>query len=379
VSQVSAALSRAATGLPAMDRAARLVRLRSCMEREGCDALLVTNRVNVRYLVGFTGSAGMLLVSADAVLLTTDGRYRSQAEEELAAAGLEADLEIGGGDAQREAVSKAASAHGRVALEAAHVTWARQRAMAAAWFPEAELVATDGLVEGLREIKDAGEVARIEAAASIADAALHSVKAALDPGLTEAEVALALDIEMRRRGSEGTAFETIVAAGPNSAKPHARPTGHPVGRGQPLVMDFGAVVDGYRSDMTRTFCLGDPEPWLARLVDVVAEAQREGVASVRPERPAKEVDQVCREAIAGAGWADSFVHGTGHGVGLDIHEAPALAATSAATLSAGQVVTVEPGVYLRSQGGVRIEDTVVVTEHGSRVLTSAPKDLVISG
>ncbi|MDP9386444.1 MAG: aminopeptidase P family protein, partial [Actinomycetota bacterium] len=279
----------------------------------------------------------------------------------------------------REALAAAAAGIRRVGLEAGSVTWARQRAFATEWFPDAELVPTEALVEGLRRVKDAGEVARIEAAARIADEALAAVKPLLAGGVTEAEVALALDTEMRRRGAAGSSFETIVASGPNGAKPHARPSSRRIEEGELVVMDFGAVVDGYCSDMTRTLCVGSPRSaTLARMVEVVADSQRAGVEAVRAGQPAADVDRACREVIAAAGWADAFLHSTGHGVGLDIHEAPTVSATSGDTLATGYVVTVEPGVYLPEHGGVRIEDTVVVTGDGCRPLTLAPKDLVIA-
>lgn len=363
--------------LPAMDVAGRLERLRRRLEDAGCPALLVTNPVNVRYLTGFTGSAALLLVLPDGLAFATDGRYRDQAAEELAGAGVEAAVHVANGTGQRDALTRAAAGLTRLGLEATHVTWARQRAFAAEWFPGAELVPTEGLVEELRRVKDAGEVARVAEAARIADDALAVVRPLLAEGVTEAEVALALDFEIRRLGAAGNSFETIVASGPNGAKPHARPTARRLHGGELVVLDFGAVVDGYCSDMTRTVPVGEPaSPTLRRMVEVVAESQRVGVAAVRAGQPAADVDRACREVIADAGWGDAFLHSTGHGVGLDIHEAPSVSATSGDTLAAGYVVTVEPGVYLPDQGGVRIEDTVVVTDGGCRTLTNAPKDLV---
>ncbi|MGH3849429.1 MAG: M24 family metallopeptidase, partial [Pseudonocardiaceae bacterium] len=265
-----------------------------------------------------------------------------------------------------------------LALEAGDVTWARQRRLTTDWFTGVELVPTEGLVETLRQIKDAGEIARMAAAAEIADRALAQVRPRLAEGITEREIALELDFAMRRGGAEGSSFETIVASGPNGAKPHARPGDRRVQPGELVVIDFGALVDGYCSDMTRTLCVGPPaSPVAARMVEVVAESQLAGVAAVRAGATTKEVDEACRSIIAEAGWADAFLHGTGHGVGLEIHEDPRVASTSEEVLAAGQVVTVEPGVYLSDIGGVRIEDTVVVTEHGCRILTNAPKELVI--
>jgi len=365
--------------LPAMDVAARLPRLRERMAEAGCPALLVSTLANVRYLTGFSGSAALLLVLPDELVLGTDGRYEFQSAEQLAAAGVEARVAVGNVAAQRTALAEAAGPVTRLGLEAADVTWARQRSFESEWFPGTELVPTEGLVEGLRRVKDDGEVARMAAAAGIADAALAVVRPELIGGITEAELALALDSEMRRHGASGCSFDTIVASGPNGAKPHARPSDRRIHDGELVVIDFGAVVDGYCSDMTRTVSVGPPHSHtLARMVEVVARSQEAGVAAVRAGRAAAEIDQVCREVIAEAGWADAFVHSTGHGVGLDIHEAPTVSATSGDTLAAGYVVTVEPGVYLPGLGGVRIEDTVVVTDDGCRPLTLAPKDLVVA-
>ncbi|MEA2702538.1 MAG: hypothetical protein QOD63_483 [Actinomycetota bacterium] len=371
-----------------MDVVGRIPRVRELLDGAACDALLVTSLVNIRYLTGFTGSAAIVLVTPDSVVFVTDGRYAEQSAEQLTAAGVGAAIEIGlTGAAQRDALQAAVAAAGiaRLGLEADDVTWARQRRFADDWFPAAELVATEGLVEGLRRVKDAGEVARMAEAARIADAALAAVRNRLAARFlrvadrpTEQDVAVELDFEMRRLGASGSSFETIVASGPNGAKPHHRPDGRPIGPGELVVVDFGAVVDGYCSDMTRTLCVGEPaSPVAARMVEVVAASQRAGVAAVRAGVEGKAVDGVCRAVIAEAGWADAFVHGTGHGVGLEIHEAPQVASTSLDTLAAGHVVTVEPGVYLREHGGVRIEDTVVVTADGCTVLTNAPKDLVI--
>jgi Xaa-Pro aminopeptidase len=363
-----------------MDVAGRASRLRERLSDAGCDALLVTRMVNVRYLTGFSGSAALLLVRPDDLLFVTDGRYRDQSAEELAAAGVDAEIEVGiTGAAQKELLQQAAAGIGRLGLEAESVTWGQQRRFASEWFPEAELVPTEGLVEDLRRVKDAGEVERMAAAAAAADAALALVRSRLADHPTEEEFAIELDFEMRRQGASGPSFETIVASGPNGAKPHHRPSDRRIQAGELIVLDFGAIVDGYCSDMTRTLCVGEPSSDTARrMVEVVADSQRAGVAAVRAGAEAKAVDEACRSLIADAGWADAFLHSTGHGVGLEIHEAPRVASTSPDTLVAGQVVTVEPGVYLPDVGGVRIEDTVVVTDDGCRVLTNAPKELVVA-
>jgi Xaa-Pro aminopeptidase len=376
------------TQLPALDVAGRIDRLRERFDEArpggpgdspgGIDALFVTRLVNVRYLTGFTGSAALLLVGPDEVLFVTDGRYRDQAADQLAAAGVPARIEISGADQKRIVHDAAAAAgYGWVGLEAHGVTWSQQRAFASEWFPGAELVATEGLVEGLRRVKDAGEVARIRAACAIADTAFANVRPLLTGRPTEIDFALDLEFEMRRLGAAAMSFEPIVAAGPNGAKPHARPSERHIGPGELLVLDFGCMVDGYCSDMTRTVSVGDPGPEARRMYEVVAESQRAGREAVREGVDCAAVDKACRDVIAEAGWADAFLHGTGHGVGLEIHEDPRVAATGKGSLAAGYVVTVEPGVYLTGIGGVRIEDTVVVTPDGCEILTGSPRDLVI--
>ncbi len=216
------------------------------------------------------------------------------------------------------------------------------------------------------------------AAAAVADGALAACRSMLAEGISESDFAVALDFEMRK-DSDGPSFETIVASGPNGAKPHHRPTDRRIEAGELVVVDFGAQVDGYCSDMTRTFCVGGPaSPTARRMVEVVARSQQAGVAAVAGGVRAQVVDEACRSVIQEAGWADAFLHSTGHGVGLEIHEAPRVASTSTDTLEPGYVVTVEPGVYLPEHGGVRIEDTVVVTAEGCRTLTNAPKDLILT-
>ena len=364
--------------LAAMDVAGRAPRLRAGFAEAGIEALLVTKLVNLRYLLGFTGSAGMAVVAADELVLVTDGRYRDQAAEQLAAAGVAARILISNAD-QRELVSEVVRSSGlaRLGLEADAVTWGEQRAFAETWFPAVELVPTSGLVEGLRLVKDDGEVARIAAAAAVADAALANVRHRLVDGLSEQEFGLALDTEIRSLGATGTSFETIVGSGPNGAKPHHRPSTRRIERGDLVVLDFGAVVDGYCSDMTRTVMVGDPSPTQQRMLEVVTAAQQAGVDAVAAGVAASAVDAACRQVITDAGWGEAFLHATGHGVGLEIHEAPRVAATADATLAPGLVVTVEPGVYLPDHGGVRVEDTLVVTNGGCRALTLTPKTTAV--
>lgn len=367
----------AATGLAPMSTPDRAGRLRPLLEGAGCEALLVTGLANVRYLCGFSGSAGMLWVGPDELVLVTDGRYRSQAATELASAGVEAHVEAWPAYEQPGVLAKLSSGLGRVGLESHQVSWARQREWGAGWAAGTELLPTTGLVEGLRAVKDRGELARLAVAAGISDAALAAASDLFRPGASERELARALDWEMRSLGADGPAFETIVGSGPNGAEPHHHPGARPLQEGDTVVVDFGARLDGYCSDMTRTLVVGPAarvHPQLRRAAQVVLAAQDAGLAAVRAGAGGREVDRACREVVGAAGMSDLFVHGTGHGVGLDIHEAPGLGLSSTDILSSGQVVTVEPGVYIPGLGGVRTEDTVLVTEAGCQVLTLTPKD-----
>jgi len=357
-----------------MDVADRSGRLRAALAGAGCDALLVTNLTNIRYLTGFTGSAALVLVTAEDMVLVTDGRYRDQASAQIEAAGVAASVQIGrSSDEQRDLLAAPVGAVARLGLEAEAVTWAQQRRFASTWFPGTELVATEDVVEDLRRVKDAGEVGRIEAACAMADAALAAIRHRLGEAATEAEVALELEWQMRRLGADGPSFDTIVASGPNGAMPHHRAGERRITDGDLVVIDFGALVDGYHSDMTRTLMVGEPTATQRRMFDTVQAAQAAGVAAVGPGVDVRTVDEACREVLREAGWEAAFLHGTGHGVGLDIHESPRVSATAAGSLADGHVVTVEPGVYFPEHGGVRIEDTVVVTAEGCRTLTLAPK------
>jgi len=352
--------------------------VRDAIAHAGCDALLVTRLVNIRWLTGFTGSAALLLVMPEDLIFVSDGRYGEQARDQLSAAGVVATIEIElSMAAQRDVLRAHARSIQRLALEADGVTWAQQRAFAAEWFPDAELVPTEGLIDRERQVKDDGEIARITLAAAIADESLAAILPMLRLRPTEQAFALELDTEIRRRGAEGTSFETIVGSGPNGAKPHARPGSRVIGEGDLVVVDFGAKVDGYCSDMTRTFSIGEPSSTHARMLAVVGEAQRAGVAAVRAGVAVSAVDAAARDVIAAAGWGDAFTHPTGHALGLEIHEHPRVASTVDHTLVVGNVVTVEPGVYLPDHGGVRIEDTVLVTSDGCQPLTHAPKLTVI--
>lgn len=343
------------------------------------DAMLVTDLVNIRYLSGFTGSNAALLVFADDTppVLATDSRYITQAARQAPDVDLVIDRSCG-----RRLVGTALDCRARrIGFESHVVTVAGFDALAAvvADTPGVELVRTAGEVEALREVKDDGEVALLQRACAAADAALTALidGGGLRPGRAERAVARELEALMLDHGADGPSFETIVAAGANSAVPHHRPTDAVLQRGDFVKIDFGALVGGYHSDMTRTFVLGAAAAWQREIYLLVAHAQQAGREALRPGAQLCEVDAAARGVIAAAGYAEQFGHGLGHGVGLQIHEAPGIGSASAGTLRAGSVVTVEPGVYLPDRGGVRIEDTLVVGERAPELLTRFPKDLVI--
>jgi Xaa-Pro aminopeptidase len=364
--------------LPPLETSGRAAAVRAVLaERAGdaeCDALVVTDLTNVRWLTGFTGSAGRAVVLPDEVVLVTDGRYGDQATAQLAAAGVDASVMVGQTQAElRDHLAAATAGVARLGFEAEHLTVAEHGRLGGAL--ASTLVPTSGVVESRRRTKDAGEVARIEAACAIASEALTDVLDLLAAEPTEAEFALTLDRRMEDLGAQGPSFPTIVASGSNAARPHHRAGPRRIAAGDTVVIDFGALVDGYHSDMTRTVILGGADPLQAEVFEVVRAAQAAGVAAVAAGVPTQEVDRTCRDAIATAGWGEWFTHGTGHGVGLLIHETPWLTRSVEDVLQVADVVTVEPGVYRGDFGGVRIEDTVVVTTDGCRPLTLTPKDL----
>lgn len=348
--------------------------MRAGLAESGTEALLVTDLVNLRWLSGFTGSAGRAVVLPDELVLVVDGRYGDQAVAQLADHGVAGRVLVGRTQTElRDLLTTAVSAIGRLGFEAEHVTWAEHGRLGSTLAPE--LVPTTGLVERERRAKDDGELARIERAAAIAGEALADVLSLLDDEPTERTFALALDDRMRGLGAEGPSFDTIVAAGPNSALPHHRPDDRRIRPGDSLICDFGALVEGYHSDMTRTALLGDVDERLVEAYAAVEVAHAAGVAAVCAGITGAALDAVCRESLAAAGLGEWFSHGTGHGVGLLIHEIPWATSSSTDTLQVRDVVTVEPGVYRRDLGGIRIEDTVVVTPDGCRPLTHTPKDL----
>jgi Xaa-Pro aminopeptidase len=358
--------------------AERRDKLRAVAAERGLDAVLVTNLLNVRYLTGFTGSNGALLVRTDgADLFGTDGRYTTQAGTQVP------DVELLVDRATVPALARAAVQRGTGLLgyESHDLTVdglaALEKVLADAG--GAELASVRCAVEAQRVIKDEDEVESLRRACAVADQALAELAAegALRPGRTELEVGRELDARMLRLGAEAVSFETIVATGANSAIPHHRPDATVLRDGDFLKLDFGATVDGYHSDMTRTVVLGHAADWQREIYELVAASQAAGRAALAVGADVVAVDAAAREVIAAAGHAEHFTHGLGHGVGLEIHEAPGLGQQGAGSLAAGMAVTVEPGVYLPGHGGVRIEDTLIVTDDEPELLTLTSKELLV--
>ena len=352
----------------------RLRALRKAMRRRGLSALAVTDMKNVRYLTGFTGSAGACLVSMRSAVFITDFRYRAQAAKEAAPEYRRAEHSSLIEGLARETRRIRADA---LAFEEDRLTYGafrRMRKLAKG----VRLKPTSGLAADLRLRKDSGEIQKLRRGARINAEALGDAVNAIRPGRTESEIALDLEATMRRRGASGPAFDTIVASGPRSALPHGVASSRKIKKGDLVTIDFGAVVSGYHADTTRVFSLGKPSPRGEKIYHIVLEAQMAAVEAVRPGVSCGHVDKAARDIIKRYGYGDAFGHGTGHGLGLDIHEAPRLGPGVKEELKPGMVVTVEPGIYLHGWGGVRIEDMVLVTERGKQVLTrSITKELIV--
>ncbi|HKS46787.1 MAG TPA: Xaa-Pro peptidase family protein [Amycolatopsis sp.] len=353
--------------------------LRELLHEADVDALLVTDLLNIRYLTGFTGSNAALLLHAGSdkeTVFCTDGRYATQSAGEVP------DLErVLDRDSARALLSRAdeqGASYRRTGFESHHVSVEDYEAFSAL-AGGIELRRAPGLVERLRLVKDATEIESLRMACAAADRALADLleHGGIRPGRTEREVARDLETRMLDYGSSGPSFDSIVAAGANSAIPHHRPTGKVLAAGEFVKLDFGATVDGYHSDMTRTVVLGRPVDWQREVYELVYRAQAAGRAAVLPGSEVVEVDKAARQVIEQGGHGDEFSHGLGHGVGLQIHEAPRLARNGAGTLSVGMTVTVEPGVYIAGRGGVRIEDTLVVRDSTAELLTLSSKELVV--
>ncbi len=349
---------------------------------DAVDALMVTNLDNIRALTGFTGSAARLLVGTEHSWLITDARYEERAADELRGALCDADVVVRRSVADQNSwlvEELRAQTIARLGLEAGSITWAAQRQLAALVDDLlVVLVPVSNLVERLRRTKSNAEVTRTARAAAIADVALATVLPLLTTGLTERAFQRALDDAMLAHGADAISFDTIIASGPNGSRPHHEPGNRIITEGDAVICDFGALIDGYHSDMTRTVFVGEPSKAQMRHFDAVRQAHDNAAAAIIPGIACSELHAIAQAACDDAGWGEFFTHGLGHGTGLVIHELPWLGPTSVNAIADGDLVTIEPGIYLPGSGGVRIEDLYVVTADGPIALTRAPVDLVVS-
>jgi Xaa-Pro aminopeptidase len=362
-----------------MNEASRLRALRGKMAEQEIEALLITHLADVHYLCAFTGSNAALIVTAKKAVLFTDGRYTAQARQETQGARVV----IAKKSALKEACALLESLLGRkaqAAYDPEHTTVADLATMRSAisggrrrgFFVPLERP----VVSELRMVKDADELKRMTEAAVLGNRIFDAILPHIQTGVPETEIAASLEFFARSMGAEGMSFETIVASGPRSALPHGRATSHKTPRNGFVTLDFGVILKGYCSDMTRTVCVGKPGAAERSAYDAVLDAQEAAVAAVRSGATCGEVDEAARGTLRRAGLAKYFTHSTGHGVGLEIHESPRVGAGQTMELKPGMVITIEPGIYMPGKFGIRIEDMVVVTEHGARVLTPVTKALI---
>ncbi len=352
----------------------RIARLREQMAGRSFDTLLITDLSNVFYLTGFTGSAGVAVVALANEYILVDPRYTAQAKAECPACRV---VEY---SAKPTSVAIGELLNDlrpdRVGYEADHVSVSLYRSIRAQVEPSISMRSTRGVVEQLRRIKGADEIAIIQEACKIVDDTFSSLVREIKVGMTEKETALLVDMTLRRLGADKEAFDTIAASGSRAASPHASPTDSVLECGALLKLDFGARYRNYNSDITRTVCLGEPDGKQREIYNIVLEAQLRAIDAVAPGKPGHDVDSVAREYIASKGYGANFGHGLGHGLGIDVHDGPALSQTSDVVLEPGMVVTVEPGIYIDGWGGIRIEDDVLVTESGHAILTHSTKELL---
>ncbi|WP_302104757.1 M24 family metallopeptidase [Polycladomyces zharkentensis] len=351
----------------------RIDRLRERLKEQDLEALLVTHPMNRRYLTGFTGTAGMVLVTEKEAKLLVDFRYVEQAQKQAP----HLDVVRVGGEPFRTVAGLCREWNvSRLAFEQDHLVYARAEKLKSI-LDGVEVVPVSNMVEKLRETKDADELETLRRAARIVDEVFAEILKEIRPGLRERDIAFRLEFLMREKGADSSSFDIIVASGPRSALPHGVASDRVLEKGDLVTLDFGALYEGYCSDITRTIVLGKPNERQREIYDIVLHAQQAALEAVRPGVTGRDVDKVARDIITDRGYGEQFGHSTGHGIGLEIHEAPTLSVNGETVLQSGMVVTVEPGIYLPGFGGVRIEDDVVVTEQGKEVLTHSPKNLIV--
>lgn len=350
----------------------RIDRLRKRMTEEQVPALLITNETNRRYMTGFTGSAGYVVITENRAVLLTDFRYMTQAPAQATAFEV---VEHAPKHAETIAAIMAEEGLHQLGFEQHDLTYSAYQNYVSA-LPGIELVPTDGWIEALRMIKDQDEIAILKEAAQLADRTFSHVLSILKPGIMEQELALEIEMFVRRNGASSTSFETIVASGERSALPHGKASDRVLGNHEFVKFDFGALYKGYCSDITRTVMLGTPTDKHKEIYSIVLEAQLAALDGIKPGMTGKEADSIAREVIKKHGYGDYFGHGLGHAIGMEIHEAPRLSPAGEIVLQPGMTVTVEPGIYLPGFGGVRIEDDIIITESGIEVITGSTKELI---
>lgn len=357
----------------------RIEKVRAKMGEMGIDSMLISHPDNRRYLSGFSGhdqppldTAGFLLIGPKDICLITDGRYNIQAAGELAPELGVTVVVRSGKIAPTLAEQISARSYKKLGFETAHLIHLWWRALDKS-LPDTDLVPVQKLVEPLRSVKDADELGIIRRAISISDQAFNIVSKRIEPGMTEKRVAWEIEKTMRDLGADELAFGTIVAAGPNGAMAHAVPGDRPIKEGEPIVIDMGARLDGYNSDMTRTLCLGEPTDKFREIYSIVLDAQLQAEEKLKAEVSGVQGDAYTRDVIAAAGYGDNYTHSTGHGIGLEVHEGPSLSKLSEDTIPENAVTSVEPGIYIEGWGGVRIEDLVLFQPNKVEVLTKAEK------
>lgn len=350
----------------------KLNKIRTAMQKENLDALLITSPINRRYMTGFTGTAGAVVITLEKAIFITDFRYTSQASEQ--AKGFEVV------EHKQSIISEIrdqllAAKVKRIGFEKDHVTFAMYEQYKSAI--DGELVPVSNLVENLRLYKSADELKIMKKAAEIADQAYQHIQGFIKPGVKEIEISNELEFFMRRQGADSSSFDTIVASGWRSALPHGVASEKEIQNGELVTLDYGALYQGYCSDTTRTVAVGEISDELKNIYDIVLEAQLRGVKGIKPGMTGKEADALTRDYISEKGYGDHYGHSAGHGLGMEVHEAPALSRLSETTLQPGMVVTVEPGIYVPDVGGCRIEDDIIITENGNERLTISSKELII--
>jgi Xaa-Pro aminopeptidase len=351
----------------------RLTLLREKMKEKDLDGLLITSPFNRRYVSGFTGSAGYLLITMEQALLLTDFRYIDQATEQAAFFSV-----IQHPSSILEEVGKQITALQlkKIGFEKQHVTFALYEGLKRS-AQHADWIGIEAIIEEMRMVKTKEELQTIKAACSIADQTFEHILNYIKDGVKERDIALELEYYMRKLGASSSSFDIIVASGIRSALPHGVASDKVIRSGEFVTLDFGAYYEGYVSDITRTVAVGEPTKQLKEIYQIVLDAQVYGVTHLKPGMSGKQADALTRDLIEQSGYGDNFGHSTGHGIGLEVHEGPGLSSKSDLILRQGMVVTVEPGIYVSQLGGVRIEDDVVITENGCEILTKSPKEIII--